>query len=71
MKFYCLNTGRVLNWRSFMAISLLQRIIKWVNKIGERGKQGRDFCFLKRNKEEFDWTDKVPAEDPTLQGLLE
>jgi hypothetical protein len=42
-----------------------------VNKIGKHEKQGRDFCFLNRNKEEFDWTDKVPADNPTLQGLLE
>ncbi len=42
-----------------------------MNKIGEREKQGHNFCFLNKNKEEFDWTDKVPVDDPTLQGLLE
>ncbi len=66
VKFYCLNTGRVLKRRSFTAMPMPQRIIKQVNKIGGHEKQGCDFCFLNRNKEEFDWTDKVPVEDPTL-----
>jgi hypothetical protein len=48
-----------------------QRIIKRVNAIDKREKQGRNFCFLNRNKDKFDWTDKVPADNPTLQGLLE
>jgi hypothetical protein len=26
----------------------------------------RHFCFLNRNKEEFDWREEVPADDPTL-----
>jgi hypothetical protein len=46
MKFYCLNTGRLLKRRSFTAMPMPQRIIKWVNAIGKREKQGRDFCFL-------------------------
>ncbi len=71
VKFYCLNTGRVLKRGSFTAMPMPQRIIKRMNKISKCEKQGRDFCFLNRNKEEFDWTDKVPVDDPTLQGLLE
>jgi hypothetical protein len=71
VKFYCHNTGRVLKQRLFTAMPMPQRIIKRVNKIGKREKQGRDFHFLNRNKEELDWMDKVPVDDPTLQGLLE
>ncbi len=71
MKFYCLNTGRVLNHRLFTAMPMPQRMIKWVNAIGKCEKQDCNFCFLNRNKDEFDWTDEVPADYPTLQGLLE
>jgi hypothetical protein len=71
VKFYCLNIGRILKRRSFTAMPMPQRIIKRVNKIGKCKKQGCNFCFLNRNKEELDWTDEVPADNPTLQGLLE
>jgi hypothetical protein len=70
VKFYCLNTGRVLKRCLLTAMLMPQRIIKWVNKIGEHEKQGSNFCFLNRNKEEFDWMDKVPADNPTLQDFL-
>jgi hypothetical protein len=71
LKFVCLNTVRVLKRRLFTAMPMPQGIIKWVNKIGEHEKQGCNFCFLRRNKEEIDWTDEVPADDPTLKGLLQ
>ena len=47
------------------------RVIKRVNTIGAREKQGRDFWFLNRRKEPFEWTDEVPEDDPEFQGLLE
>jgi hypothetical protein len=42
-----------------------------VNKIGLQEKQGREFCFLKRWKEPYEWTNTVPEDDPEFQGLLE
>jgi hypothetical protein len=71
MKLYCLNTGRVLKRCLFIVMPMPHRIIKQVNKIGEHEKQGHNFHFLNRNKDKFDWTDKVTADNPTLQGLLE
>jgi hypothetical protein len=29
-----------------------------------RERQGRDFCFMNRNKEPYKWTDEVPEDDP-------
>jgi hypothetical protein len=46
-------------------------IIKRVNTIGQRERQGRDFRFLNRRKEPYEWTDTVPEDDPDFQGLLE
>jgi hypothetical protein len=46
-------------------------IIKRVNTIGQRKQQGRDFRFLNRRKEPYEWTDTVPEDDPDFQGLLE
>ena len=42
-----------------------------MNAIGKREKQGRTFRFLNRRGEPFEWTDKVPEDDPEFQGLLE
>jgi hypothetical protein len=47
------------------------RVIKRVNTIGAREKQGRDFLFLNCRREPFEWTDEVPEDDPEFQGLLE
>jgi hypothetical protein len=47
------------------------RVIKHVDAIGEPELQWSNFCFLNYYKEAFDWTDKVPADDPAFQGLLE
>ena len=41
------------------------RIIKRVNSIGSREKQGCTFRFT------YEWTDSVPEDDPDFQGLLE
>jgi hypothetical protein len=46
-------------------------VIKQVNAIGAREKQGREFRFLNRKKEPYEWTDKVPEAYPEFQGLLE
>ena len=47
------------------------RVIKRVNDIGLREKQGRTFRFLNRRGEPYEWTDSVPDDDPEFQGLLE
>ncbi len=46
-------------------------VIQRVNKIGEREKQGRTFRFLNRCGEPYEWTDKIPEDDPDFQGLLD
>ena len=46
-------------------------IITRVNTIGQHERQGRDFRFLNRRKEPYEWTDTVPEDDPDFQGLLE
>ena len=45
-------------------------VIAKVNNIGKKENQGKEFRFLKRNKEPFDWTDEVPDDDGEFQGLL-
>jgi hypothetical protein len=47
------------------------RVIKCVDVIGAHKAQSQDFRFLNHNKDPFDWTDEVPADDPAFQGLLE
>jgi hypothetical protein len=49
---------------------MLDRVIKRVNAIGLREKQGRTFRFLNRRQEPYEWTDTVPEDDPKFQGLL-
>jgi hypothetical protein len=61
----------VLKWRSFTALPMPTRVIKWVNTIGAREAQGREFRFLNWNKDAFTWTDEMLADNPTFQGLLE
>jgi hypothetical protein len=46
-------------------------VIKRVDTIRAREKQGQEFRFVNRNKEPFGWTDEVPEDDPGFQGLLE
>jgi len=71
VKFFCLTTGRILKRRSFTALPMPDRVIKRVNDIGLREKQGRTFRFLNRRGEPYEWTDSVPEDDPEFQGLLE
>ncbi len=71
VKFFCLTTGRILKRRSFTPYPMPDRVIKRVNAIGLREKQGRTFRFLNRRQEPYEWTDTVPEDDPEFQGLLE
>jgi hypothetical protein len=70
IKIFCLNTGRVLKQWSFMALPMPMRVIKRVDTIGAQEAQGQEFRFLNWNKDAFTWTDEVPADNPTFQGLL-
>ena len=63
VKFYCLNTGRVLKLRYFTDISMPTAVISKVDKIGKKENQGKEFRFLNQNKEPFDWTDEIPDDD--------
>ena len=60
VRFYCLNMGRVLKRRSFTKIPMPTAAFAKVNNIGKKENQGKEFRFLNRNKETFDWTDEVP-----------
>jgi len=71
VKFFCLNTGRVLKRRAFTVMPMPDRVVRRVNAIGLKKKQGRAFRFLNRQKEPYKWTDLVPEDDPEFQGLLE
>ena len=63
VKFYCLNTGRVLKRRDFTEIPMPTAVIDKVNKIDKKENKGKEFRFLNRNKEPFYWTDEVPDND--------
>ena len=71
VKFFCLNTGRILKQRSFTALPMPDRVIKRVNAIGVRKRQGWTLRFLNWQREPYEWTDSVPEDDPEFQGLLE
>lgn len=71
VKFFCLDTERVLKRRAFDIIPMPRNIIERVNAIGLREKQGRDFVFADRTRAPFAWNDEVPMEDEDFQGLLE
>ena len=71
VKFFCLNTGRILKQRSFTALPMPDRVLKRVNDIRLHKKQGRTFRFLNQRREAYEWTDSVPEDDPEFQGLLE
>ena len=53
VKFYCLNTGRVLKCHSFTPLPMPVSVIQQVNTIGLKEKQGRSFRFLNRQKEPY------------------
>jgi hypothetical protein len=70
VKLYCLNTGSVLKRRSFTPLLMPDRIIKPVNSIGVKEKQGRSFWFLNRRKEPYKWTNKVcVCRPPVMRGV--
>jgi len=48
VKIFCLNSGRILKRRSFTTLPMPDRVLKRVNDIGLREKQGRTFRFLNR-----------------------
>ena len=54
-----------------MSMSMPAHVIKNVDCIRLREKQGREFRFLGRSKEPYEWTDTFPEDDPKFQGLLE
>jgi hypothetical protein len=63
--------GHVIKRRSFTPLPMPTRVIKRVDRIGAQEAQGQEFRILNWNKDAFTWTDKVPADDPAFQGLLE
>jgi hypothetical protein len=71
VKFFCLTTGRILKQCSFTPYPMPDRVIKCVNAIGLREKQGRTYRFLNRRQEPYKWRHTVPEDDPKFQGLLE
>jgi hypothetical protein len=71
IKFYCLNTGRMLKHCLFTPMPMPDRIIRQVNTIGQCEGQGGEFRFLNQQPEPFTWTNKVPEDDPEFQELLE
>jgi hypothetical protein len=71
VKFYCPTMGCILKRCSFTPMPTPDRIIKRVNQIGLREKQGQTFWFLNRSKEAYKWTDTVTEDGLEFQGLLE
>ena len=71
VKFYCTTTGRVLKRRSFTPMPMPAQVIRRINAIGAREKQGCEFCFLNRRNEPHEWTDEVPEDNAEFQGLLD
>ncbi len=69
--FFCLKTGQILKRHSFMPMPMPDRVIRCVNAIKAREKQGCNFCFLNRLREPYKWTDEVLEDHPKFQGLLD
>jgi hypothetical protein len=63
--------GGILKWLSFTPMPIPDCIIKRVNRIGLREKQGQTFWFLNRSKEPYKWTNTITEDNPEFQGLLE
>ncbi len=70
MKILCLKTGQILKRGSFTSLLMPDHVIKRVNNIGKRDKQGCQFRFLNQRKKPYEWTDEVPKDNPDFQGLL-
>jgi hypothetical protein len=71
VKFYSLDTGRIIKWRSFTPLPMPDQVIECVNALGLRKRQGRTFCFFNWHLAPFEWTDSVPEDYDKFQGLLE
>ena len=52
-------------------IPMPDAIIRRVDKIGAKQKQGRTLSFANHNKEDFAWEDEILEDDSEFQGLLE
>ncbi len=71
VKFYSLDTSRIIKRRSFTPLPMPNQVIECVNTIGIHKQQGHAFCFLNWQLAPFEWTDSVPEDDYKFQGLLE
>jgi hypothetical protein len=71
VKFYCINTGRVLKCQLFTPMPMPGCIIKRINAIDKKEGQGQAFEFLNHRQEPYEWTDEVLEDDPEFQGLLD
>jgi hypothetical protein len=69
VKFYCINTGRVLKRQSFTSMPMPDHVIKHINAISKKEGQGQAFQFLNSRQEPYEWTDEVPEDRPEFQGL--
>jgi len=54
VKFYCLTTGRILKRRELTPYPMPDWVIKRVNQIGAKEKQGRTFRFLNQRAEPYE-----------------
>ena len=54
-----------------MLILMPKSIIEKVNEIGKKEKHQREFSFSNQSRELYAWSDEVPLEDLSFQGLLE
>jgi hypothetical protein len=70
VKFFCSTTGCILKQRLFTPYPMPDRVIKRVNAISLREKQGHTFWFLNRRQEPYEWMDTIPEDDPKFQCLL-
>ena len=55
---------------AFTDIPIPTAVIAKVDEIGKKENQGKEFRFLNRKKELFDWTDEIPDNKGEFQGLL-
>jgi hypothetical protein len=62
VKFYSLDTGRIIKRRSFTPLPMPDQVIECVNALGLCKRQGRTFCFFNWHLAPFEWTDSVPED---------
>ncbi len=70
VKFYCLNTGRILKQQSFIEMPMPNQVIRKVNRIDMWEKQGREFRFLNQSKNHMRGPIRC-QKNQKFQGLLE